>query len=272
MPVEKPAKEKKSIPAFVRYYLVLFNVISAVGWSYLLGLTVIHLFNLDGKTSTTPAALEAASSAFSRFLSTIPVLKSSASSFESYIPPSLLPLYRNSTTTWDRVGGPTAIVQSLAIMEVVHVILGFVRSPLATTAMQVASRLFLVWGVLDQFPGVRSNPFFTSMILAWSITEVIRYSFYAFNLLGSEPYLLLYLRYTTFYILYPVGASSEAFVNYATLPSVSPLVAPEAWGPTDYFRAAMFAIWWPGLYVMYTYMIAQRRKVLKKGSVKQKTS
>jgi very-long-chain (3R)-3-hydroxyacyl-CoA dehydratase len=32
------------------------------------------------------------------------------------------------------------------------------------------------------------------MILAWSITEVIRYSFYAFSLFGFEPKILSWLR------------------------------------------------------------------------------
>lgn len=32
------------------------------------------------------------------------------------------------------------------------------------------------------------------MILAWSITECIRYSFYACNLIGIEPKILTWLR------------------------------------------------------------------------------
>lgn len=104
------------------------------------------------------------------------------------------------------------------------------------------------------FPQVRSNPLYTSMILAWSTTEVIRYSYYACNLLGSEPYFLLYLRYTTFYVLYPLGASSEAFLIYATLPSSSPLPGWQSWlhgmwKPIDYGRALLFGIWWPGTWL-----------------------
>lgn len=77
------------------------------------------------------------------------------------------------------------------------------------------------------------------MVLSWSITEVIRYSHYALTLLGTESYLLLWLRYTTFYFLYPTGAGSEAFVMLATLPN----------GEYDLFawvRAIFFVIWWPG--------------------------
>ena len=82
------------------------------------------------------------------------------------------------------------------------------------------------------------------MILSWSLTEVIRYVFYALNLVGLEPYTLLYTRYTTFWLLYPTGASSEAFLIFATLPSLKdkPLID---WSFHDFFRLAMFCIWWP---------------------------
>lgn len=89
------------------------------------------------------------------------------------------------------------------------------------------------------------------MVLSWAMTEVIRYSFYACSLVGMTPFALLYLRYTTFYILYLTGASSEAFIIYATLPAYSPLSEWQSWlqgmwKPTDYIRAGLFIIWWPG--------------------------
>ena len=80
------------------------------------------------------------------------------------------------------------------------------------------------------------------MVFSWSFTEVLRYVYYALNLLGSEPYALLWVRYTTFYALYPTGASSEAFLIFSTLPSALPT---DTWGLHEYFRLAMFCIWWP---------------------------
>ena len=38
-------------------------------------------------------------------------------------------------------------------------------------------------------------------VLAWSITEVIRYSFYAFSLLDSLPYVLQWCRFVNLYTL-----------------------------------------------------------------------
>lgn len=165
MTLKKPSQltvGPAATPAPIKYYLVVFNVISALGWAYVLALIVVHLFNLDGKSSVTGAAApKTASSTLSRFLSSFPIFKTSgvsAPSIESYIPTFLQPIYRRSTTTFARIGWSTAFVQSLAILEVLHVLLGWVRSPLQTTIMQVSSRLVLVWGITEQFANVSCLP------------------------------------------------------------------------------------------------------------------
>jgi len=250
-------------------YLVVFNIISALGWGYVLILTLVHLFNLDGKTHLVPSP-KTPSSLLSRFFSTLPLSKIfKPVTTESRFPSYLQPLYQRATTLFYRVGAQTALVQTFAVLEVFHVLLGWVRSPLQTTAMQVSSRLFLVWGITEQFPEVCNNPLYATMVLSWSMTEVIRYSFYACSLVGMTPFVLLYLRYTTFYILYPSGASSEAFLIYASLPtSFQQSWLQGMWKLTDYIRAGLFVVWWPGLYAMYTYMVSQRRKVLGLGTKK----
>jgi very-long-chain (3R)-3-hydroxyacyl-CoA dehydratase len=96
------------------------------------------------------------------------------------------------------------------------------------------------------------------MILAWSLSEIIRYPFYALNLLGYNPYPLLWVRYSAFYVLYIIGASSEAFLSYATLPKSSPIPGKQswlqgAWKSIDYGRAFLFLIWWPGTYSCFEY-------------------
>ena len=84
------------------------------------------------------------------------------------------------------------------------------------------------------------------MILAWSTTEVIRYAFYTFSLTRSTvPGVLVYLRYTTFYLLYPLGASSEALLILCSLPAANPLEGFKGgtWNVWDYFRGVMFVAW-----------------------------
>ncbi|KAJ7262241.1 PTPLA-domain-containing protein [Mycena haematopus] len=274
----KSVKEKPGNPAFVKYYLLAYNVLSTLGWAYILVITVVHLFNLDGKSSK-PAAIVSAPSTFTRLMSSIPFFKSQSpgavTTIESRLPTFIQPVYRRSMLTYARVGGAVAVVQTCALLEVAHSLLGWVRSPLQTTAMQVASRLWIVWGIVQQFEVARTSPLYTSCVLAWSITEVVRYSFYASSILGYEPPVLLYLRYTMFYLLYPVGASSEAFLAYSTLPFPSGIPTLKSflgWSAPEYARAVLFLVWWPSLYQLYSYMIAQRRRIFGSSQPKTKTN
>ena len=77
--------------------------------------------------------------------------------------------------------------------------------------MQVASRIIIVWGILDQFPAVAVQSLaYSTMLVAWSVTEMIRYSYFVLNLAyGRVPPALVWLRYNTFFALYPLGISSE---------------------------------------------------------------
>ena len=88
------------------------------------------------------------------------------------------------------------------------------------TLMQVSSRFLLVWAIVDSFPFLALSPFYSSMLVAWSVTEVIRYSYFALTLSGWQPAALTWLRYNTFFILYPIGIFSECSLIYmATVPA-----------------------------------------------------
>jgi len=107
----------------------------------------VHLFNLDGQSpNVTSSYSRSASSILNRIFSKVVVRNGSS------VPEWLQPVYQRATTTFYRVGVQTAFVQSLAVMEILHVVVGWVRSPVGTTASQVFSRLFLVWGIAERFP------------------------------------------------------------------------------------------------------------------------
>ncbi|KLO12259.1 PTPLA-domain-containing protein [Schizopora paradoxa] len=300
----KPARPQKSSSG-VKTYLFAYNTLSALGWGYILLKLVFHIAGRDFPYYSSPSSPSSSSSAhtalasFSSILTTvslrlpsIPFLSPPPSrAAQLYynlkldklrVPAALQPALVRATTAYGAVGVVTAAVQTCALLEILHCLLGWVRSPVATTAAQVSSRLFLVWGVTERYEVARTTPLYSSMVLAWSLAEIIRYVFYALSLLplGSNstsstsyvPSWLIYLRYSAFYVLYIVGASSEAFVNFQTLPRGSPIPSlggwlggSAVWTPYDLLRGVLFVIWWPGLYIMYTHMIGQRRKALGKG-------
>ncbi|KAI8320401.1 PTPLA-domain-containing protein [Martensiomyces pterosporus] len=181
---------------------------------------------------------------------------------------TVLYLLENGTNLdgiFDRVGYAVIYVQTGAVLEVVHSLVGFVRSGFITAIMQVYSRLLLVWGILYLFdkPEVRASYGLVLMILAWSVTECVRYSHYALTLLGVEVPVLLYLRYTLFYVLYPAGVTGELLELWAALPYAAAI------RPT--FKAFLLlnmVNYPPVLYKLYTHMIRQRRKVLGGNSAK----
>lgn len=156
-------------------------------------------------------------------------------------------------------------VQTLALLEVLHSAVGFVRSSPVTVAMQVASRLFLVWGVIRLFPLSASHVVFSVMVAAWSITEIVRYSYYWTQLRGSTPGWLEYIRYTFFIVLYPVGASSEAFLAYRALPAAN-FFHPH-WALV---MKVVLLIYPPAFYVLYSHMFKMRAKVLDPARVPRK--
>ena len=54
------------------------------------------------------------------------------------------------------------------------------------------------------------------MVLAWSLADVIRYSYFMILLAGSSmPGWLKWLRYSLFFVLYPIGIGGEWFLMYS---------------------------------------------------------
>jgi very-long-chain (3R)-3-hydroxyacyl-CoA dehydratase len=167
--------------------------------------------------------------------------------------------------------------QTLAVLEVFHALLGLVRASPLTTGMQVASRLLLVWGVLYRYPNLVSTTdiwgrpaageayasvALAGMLTAWCTTEVIRYGYFVYTL-GVSPRLpgwLLWLRYNTFFVLYPLGISSECALIWMAMRGPA---AKAKEGGMQMFYKLVLAVYVPGSYILYTHMMAQRRKVLK---------
>lgn len=80
-----------------------------------------------------------------------------------------------------------------------HAATGLVKSNPMLTAIQVFSRVIVVSGVLLATPDNYAASCYgvPLALLAWSITEIIRYLYYFLNLVGFVPHVLTWLRYIT---------------------------------------------------------------------------
>ncbi|PLW14544.1 hypothetical protein PCASD_02261 [Puccinia coronata f. sp. avenae] len=200
------------------HYLLVYNLVSCFAWAWILERVLLELF--------------------------------------TGLPSSPSDILSRATQIDDKFGRSIKLIQSCAALEVVHALAKLVKSSVVTTLMQVSSRLCIVLAILPMFPEVGKSSIYASMVLAWSCTEVIRYAHYAFGLAEIKVAPLEWLRYSTFYVLYPIGAGSEATVMFlafraAKAARLSPAIT--------YTLLSLVCIWPPSLAVMMNHMSHQRK-------------
>lgn len=171
---------------------------------------------------------------------------------------------------YDTVRFTLNIFQNAAILEIIHAASGMVKSNAVMTAFQVASRVAVVCGVLLATDSARDSAGLPLALLAWSVTEIIRYSTYACNLINLVPYFLKYLRYTTFIFLYPIGVTGELLCIWAAQKEVGEkqLYSLELPNKYNFVYNYQHVLWFlillyiPLFPQLYLYMFNQRKKAL----------
>lgn len=153
------------------------------------------------------------------------------------------------------------ICQFAAVLEIIHAILKIVSSPVSTTIKQLSSRFFVVVLIdflkADQYVTVAGITGLHLIMFAWSITEIVRYSFYFFALIEKEIKLLVFLRYTLFLVLYPMGVTGELLIIVSWMSKGGITFSAE-----DVIFGIIFLsyfIFFPGMFI---HMLKQRKKKL----------
>ena len=158
-----------------------------------------------------------------------------------------------------------------AFLEIIHSIIGLVKSSIFATSIQIIGRIIIVV-ILQFFQSAVSQGYFL-IYFAWSIVEIVRYTYYIMNLLQKDfvkfniPYILIWCRYSFFVVLYPIGVSGEMITVWNAKKDFNKYILFQ----TDkyIFTAAdlIYPIWIfyiPALIYLYGYLFKQRRKVLNR--------
>ena len=240
----------------VRYYLVAYNLVSFAGWLRILLALVI--FIVQGKHSFRP--LPAAIDNLLQYVR--PVVAAVAPPAFSDVPEPFGTILRRATMIHGQIGSLVLVFQSLAVLEILHAVVGWVPANPFVVAVQVFSRVSVLWYVAEAYPAAAKSPYYALMVFAWSFSEVARYPFYVNQLLDTQSYIALWNRYTWFLVLYPLGVLGEIRVILASLPAQWPWVSADGWTPRDLFFLALLPLYIPDLFMLYTRLLAQRRKVL----------
>lgn len=218
-----------------KVYLIAYNVIQVLGWSYLM-------------------------------IMLLPFLKKEF----LFSPSGDTPVHAG---LYDSVQLPLKIFQTAAVIEIIHAAVGLVKSNPVITGLQIFSRVFILWAILHSFVEAQRSFGLPLLLVAWTVTEIVRYSYYALNLLRLNVSIVTWLRYTLFIVLYPIGVTGELLCCYVSLPVVAATGAfsvalPNRWNATFSFYHILIALmlsYAPVFPQLYGYMLAQRKKVLGGG-------
>ncbi|XP_050673744.1 very-long-chain (3R)-3-hydroxyacyl-CoA dehydratase hpo-8 [Leptidea sinapis] len=219
------AKKPKNteVSGIGKLYLLAYNGIQTVGWSYLLWQTLVHFLNRG-----------------------------------------------TLDTFWNEIKWTVIIFQNAAVLEIFNAAIGLVPSGILVVIMQVFSRVFLVCCSLLVTHSATVSPGLPLCILAWSITEIVRYSYYGLNIMKAVPQPLMFLRYSTFLVLYPIGITGELLCMYYSLNEIVDkqlftVSMPNAWNfifNYYYFLIFYMLLYIPLFPVLFGHMLKQRRKML----------
>ncbi|KAI0232662.1 Very-long-chain (3R)-3-hydroxyacyl-CoA dehydratase [Lamellibrachia satsuma] len=176
----------------------------------------------------------------------------------------------SKTEAFASVGPQMACVLSMAVMEVVHPIFGWVRSSVVTTAMQVFGRGLIFFVLIMQESRLQHYEATWWLFIVWSLVEVVRYPYYLLSCVKKEWGFLTWLRYTIWIPLYPAGFVLEGTVMLLALQFFEEthkfsMTLPNAWNFSfnfaTFLKIYMFACL-PGMYLLMQHMYQLRKKKL----------
>lgn len=168
-----------------------------------------------------------------------------------------------AAAVWARRG------QALAWAEVLHAAAGLAGGGAAAAFVQTAGRSAVLFAVLDH---VVQTPcgLAAALVATWGLADVPRYAFYIATLVERTPGWLLWVRYSFFLVLYPIGFGAEWLIYFATLAEVDRTGLHAVTLPNRWNFAFDFGVWNRAVLVsylyfaptMFLYMLRQRRKKL----------
>ena len=158
-----------------------------------------------------------------------------------------------------------------AFLEIIHSIIGIVKSSIFATSIQIIGRIIIVV-ILQFFQSAVSQGYFL-IYFAWSIVEIVRYTYYIMNLLQKDffkfniPYILIWCRYSFFVVLYPIGVSGEMITVWNAKKDFNKYILYQTDKYTFTAADLIYPIWIfyiPALIYLYGYLFKQRKRVLNR--------
>jgi len=156
------------------------------------------------------------------------------------------------------------VTQTMALLDVLHAVLGLSGSSVRPALMQVIGRNLVLFLIHTVNPDVQHLGVSVVMLLVWSLVEIIRFPYYLLAVWSINFPPLTLLRYSIWIVLYPIGMASESYIQFLSMPAVKT----NRFGVVNglevfyYFQWAWFLITLASYPSMLLHMAAQSKKAL----------
>lgn len=181
--------------------------------------------------------------------------------------------------TYEAVGGAMKFCELMQILEVMHPMFGYTKGSVINPFIQVMGRNIVLFCMIEAEPRMWEKPVVFYLFLIWSLVEIVRYPYYISQLFKKNSSFLLWLRYTIWIPLYPLGFLCEGVVILRNIPYFEEtqrftVSLPNAWNFAFHFptvlRIYLLFLFFPGLYALMSHMYKERVKKLGPKTLKSK--
>lgn len=119
---------------------------------------------------------------------------------------------------YDAVSDVLASCQLAAFLEVINPLLGLIKTGVLAPFMQVFGRNMVLFLVVVAHEELHKQAAVFGLFFVWSLIEVVRYPFYASQVVSKRIEALIWLRYTMWIPLYPLGILFEGILIWRAIP------------------------------------------------------
>jgi very-long-chain (3R)-3-hydroxyacyl-CoA dehydratase len=251
---------RSSTPAS-RAYLLAYNALQLVGWTWVLFCTIGAVVASIGRSARGGGGGSGGGGGVLSFLAPTQAPGPAAAA---------------AAAAYAAAGPAVRACQGAALIETVHVVLGLVPGSPALAFLQWFGRSNVLFLILGAIPRLASHPAVLPLFLAWSGADVARYAWYATSLAlppgTPPPSWLTWLRYSAFIPLYPLGifagempliSAGLPYIEAARLHSVTmPNPLNIAFDYATFCRLGLYVLLPAAFVVLYGYLLGQRKRRL----------
>jgi len=185
--------------------------------------------------------------------------------------------HRTHIGMYTHLGSLLRFTQTVQCVEILHAALGLVNSSVLVNVNHIMGRNMTMWIYLHYIVmsdvTTQGTIGFPLLLFGWSVSELVRYSFYLCGFIGVECACVKWARYSFFTFLFPIGGSGEFIVIYESLSVTASrrgllsLALPNVANVSFCFYSFTILVLCcvvPSISKSYLHMLRQRRKALAK--------